>query len=181
MDMMRTARYATVLTALCLAFGCGTDRDIVPDQRTAIENYLNSKQITDYTIQDGVYRFVPNDDRETYDTDPAAAPGDSVYFMFEEYVFTSSGPGQLCYTNKSAIIGADTVINPQFWPLDPLGVRVGSTGLIAGLTRGLPGCRQGDSVVMLITSDLAYGDHPMGVVQRNKTIMMMLNILEVKK
>ncbi len=165
---------------LFLLPSCGTDQEAVSAQEDKITSWLQSKRIIDYTVSGGLYKYVPNSGRSSYHTDAEAADGDSVYYRFEAHIFASA-PGELYYTNKPAIINSNPTINTTYWPLDRLGAKVGSTKMIDGLRRGLPGCRQGDSVVMVMTSDAAYGSDDVGVVPRNSAIIMMLDIVSVIK
>ncbi len=178
--MMKLRVWAAIVSVGCMLGACSLSDDVLETQEANMLKYLGSNRITDFDPLDGVFRFVPNKSRESYDTDPVVGQGDSVYLMYEQYTFTTS-KGKLYFTNKEALIDSDTILNRQFWSFKPLGVAVGATELIRGLQEGLPGCRQGDSVVLLITSGQAYGGKTVGVVPANTALMMVLNIMTVKK
>ncbi len=165
--------------AACMVCCDGTERGLIPNQEKAILNYISGKDITDFTKQDGVYRYIANADRDGYLSAKQVFPGDDVSFYFAEYPFTSA-PGALFYTNKYYLVKDDPTINTTYWSFEPLEVRVGQTRLIEGLTRALPGCRQGDSVVLWITSDLAYDTKTNGVLPVNSALMVVLGIEDVK-
>lgn len=174
-------RYATsCLLILFLLSGCGSDSNIVPDQRSAIENYVESRY-PDYVVQNGVYKCVTNMDRSGYETATIASPGDSIWFHFAAYTFESSPSTSPYFTDIAEILEGDTVLNPKYWPHGPQAVKIGATPLIRGLTAGLPECRTGDSVLLFITSDLGYDDKTVGVVEKNTALMYFLKIENVKK
>jgi hypothetical protein len=160
-----------------LAAACSKiDRNLLPNQRTSFERYLNGK---DYVIQDGVYKFVVNAQRDGFQAEPVVEWGDSVIFNFAEYVFASA-PAKLAATNIFALVQSDTTINTAYWSFDPARVELGDSPMLEGLKRGLPGCHRGDSVVLLLSSDLAYGTKNVGPVAGNTAVMLSLNILTVK-
>lgn len=174
---MRFRGFCVVILSVSMFCSCGSDTEIIPNQKTAIESFLGQKE---YTVQEGVYKFVANSNRDGYDNAPMAIAGDSVIYNFEAYTFISS-PEALFYTNKPEVIKTLTGLNSQYWIKEPLRVKVGTTPMMKGLANGLPYCKQGDSVVLFITSDLAYGDKQAGIVQSNTALMYILNIENVKK
>ena len=176
---MRLFLASCVLVCSLLA-SCGSDSNIVPDQRSAIENYIENRY-PDYIVQNGVYKCVTNLDRSGYDAATAAASGDSIWFHFAAYTFGSSPSSSPYFTDIAEILEGDTVLNPKYWPNGPQAVKIGATPLIKGLTAGLPDCRTGDSVLLFITSDLGYDDKSVGVVEQNTALMYFLKIENVKK
>lgn len=164
---------------MVLFCACGKDLDTLPKQQEAITRYLTGNNF-DYTLQDGVYKRTPNKDRTNYPNEPIVNVGDSVTFNFEAYTFTTS-PGTLFYTNKPYLIEAMSNLNSQYWPKSPIKVKAGATEMVEGVARGLIQCRQGDSVQLFITSDLAFHDKAMGTIEPNMAIMYVLNIENVKK
>ena len=171
---------ASCILGLCLLSGCGSDSNIVPDQRTAIESYI-ANRYPDYIVQNGVYKCVTNMDRPEYATAEIASSGDSVWFHFAAYTFGSSPAASPYFTDIAEILEGDTVRNPKYWPNGPQAVKIGATPMIKGLTAGLPECRTGDSVLLFITSDLGYDDKTVGVVEKNTALMYFLKIENVKK
>lgn len=179
--MKRFFRIGLLLVTLSLFCFCGTDEDIVPDQVEDIEDYLDDEGMT-YTEVNGVYRVIANSDREDYDSAEVIEKGDSVYYYYASYTF-DDGAEDLIDSNKSYIL--DEVVadggSIEFWSDEIEKIKLGTTSLLRGVTLGLAGCRQGDSAVLYITSDLAYGDSQVGIVDPNSTIMYILNIETVKK
>lgn len=177
---MRFAALTATLLLLLLGYGCGKDTNIVPDQRTAIIKYLESQKF-EYTTQGGVYKYIANIDREGRDKAKEAIVGDSLSFRFEAYTFTSA-PGTIFYTNKVAVAAGMTGLNTTYWSFEPTKVKVGqSEGIIKGIANALPYCREGDSVLLYITSDLAYGDKFVSLIEKNTALQYIVNIENIKK
>ncbi len=171
----------------CIVAGCGKADEITPKQQAAFTAYLD-KQGWEYDAPGGVYRYISNASREGRDAVPAAGNGDSLAMYYAIYAFsgatsaaTGAGTGALIYTNVETLLASDTILNRQYWSFDPLRVKLGTTPVIEGLELGLGGCRQGDSVQLYITSDLAYGGKSEGVIPRNTPVVFLLNIQNVKK
>ncbi len=170
---------------VCIAFagtvvaGCGPDMEIVPDQQDKILSYLDGKSL-EYENIDGVYRYIANPERGGRALAPVVSEGDSVNFLFAAYTFVNA-PQDLFYTNFDFIIEKDTVLNPLFWPEVPQRVKVGATRLLEGITRGLPGVCEGDSVQLFLTSDLAYGSKMVGSVPKDCAVVYYINVISVKK
>ena len=49
------------------------------------------------------------------------------------------------------------MLNTEYWSFEPQRVVLGATPMIRGLTYGLQGARESDSLQLFVTSDLAYG------------------------
>jgi FKBP-type peptidyl-prolyl cis-trans isomerase len=71
--------------------------------------------------------------------------------------------------------------NTLDWSTDPLVVTLGTTAILEGLERALPGCREADSVQVYMTSNLAYGKQLVGVVPKNSMVAWYMKILKVVK
>lgn len=178
---MRFAALTAILLLLLLGHGCGgADSNIIPDQRTAIIKYMESQKF-DYITQGGVYKYIANIDREGRDKAKEAIAGDSLSFNFEAYTFTTA-PGTIFYTNKKDVAARMTGLNTKYWSFEPVRVKVGrSEGIIKGLANALPYCREGDSVLIYITSDLAYGDKFVSLIEKNTALQYIVTIENIKK
>ena len=168
-----------ICVTLCLTYSCGSDADVLPNQREAFVKYLDNKSI-EYVEVEGVYKSILNEDRYGREQLPDSKSGDSLVFNFEAYTFGSSPSKQWFFTNKKELVDADEDLNSKYWDLTPLKVKIGSGGLIKGLESGLPNCRVGDSIHLYITSDLAFGDLPIDGVESNSAILYILNIIDLK-
>lgn len=103
--MKLISQLGNILFVMCLVCSCGTDTNIVPDQRTAFVKFLEGKNL-EYTIMDGTYRYIANADREGRDTQPVANVGDTIVFYFEAYTFSTdnaNGLETLFYANKKVV------------------------------------------------------------------------------
>lgn len=186
MNIIRTL-FITLATAGTLASCGASDEDtIIPDQREAIVRFLDNNELA-YEEVSSVFRHFPSP--RTSDADaPIVKQGDEVGIYFELYkaIYTKQNgslapvPTTALYSNKKSI--QDTLktlgLNTEYWPgyEDPLKVKVGSGELIAGLNRGLAGCRKGDSVLLFITSNLAFGGKPASIIPENSAILYIVNI-----
>lgn len=159
---------------------CDVDTDAILDQEEDIEDYLDDKDI-DYDDLDGVYRYVPNSDRADYATSNVISKGDLVTYYFESYTF-SYGPSELIYSNKDYLIAeqVEAGLSADSWSSDAIEAVIGTTNLLKGVTKGLVGCHEGDSVVLIMTSDYAYGDKVIGTVEGYTPIMYIATIETVK-
>ena len=181
--MRLTTCCIVLMFVVATATGCNDEAgNVVPDQKSAFANYLESREL-EYSIRSGVYRYIANADRSGYERAPMIENGDSVEFLFEAHLFSTS-PGALFFTNRREVI--DTLVkteglDPEFWPYGPQKIRLGKTALMEGLKNGLPGCREGDSVQLFIPSDQAFSDQSVGIVPPNSATLYILNIEKVKK
>ena len=130
--------------------------------------------------------------------------GDKIEIRFKAYIFSGSEPSSnetspsssaIYWSNVPEIIQAlgektipngpgtsdDVTINTLDWSTDPLTIHLGTTEIIEGLERTLPGCREADSVQVYISSNLAYGNHLMGVVPKNSMVAWYMKIEKVTK
>ena len=182
--------FITLVTA-SLLYSCGTsDEDtIIPDQREAITQFLDNNEL-EYEEVNSVFRHFPSPRTSNPDA-PVVKQGDEVGIYFELYnaTYTKQNgslapvPTTALYSNKKFI--QDTLrklnLNTEYWPSceEPLNAKVGSGELITGLNRGLVGCRKGDSVLLFITSNLAFGEKPTSIIPANTAILYIVNIQTV--
>lgn len=192
---MRLVSVISVFVLLCM-FSCGTQDDTIPSQISAIERYLRSQGVYSlqeyeddatgtitkyYTVQNGVYKYIVNRDREDCPEESMQSEvGDSIILRFAAYVFSGSR-ASLYYTNIPELVEGIDNLNTQYWNFEPLRVKIGSTPIINGLANALPYCQKGDSVVLFVTSDLGFDDDPVGTVPVNSTLMYGLNVENVIK
>ena len=164
---------AVVILSVVFLAACGKLDFNVDGQRTRIESYLNGREY-DYTYQDGVYKY-------TYYTEGGRSGivrGDSVYIYFSGYVF-ANGPGALFTTNiEEDAVAAD--MEATAMDFSPQGIKIGGE-VIPGIDLGLPGSVEGDSLMLFITNDLAYGDRPMGTLPRGATVAFKIVVDKVVK
>lgn len=188
--------------AAAVSVACGDDYESLEKDRTAIQTYLTGTLGDEgtYEVADNVYKYVQNADREGYAGAAVVAKGDVVELYYEAYAFATSlrldagnyNPTLIFATNRPETL--DYVCDPEqmgtlslpawertLWDDEPTVVTVGSTMLVEGVARGLPGSREGDRVWMLFASDLGFGEKELGTVARNQILAYRLYIDKVTK
>lgn len=163
---------------------CSKDTTTVDNQRTSIEQYITNQSWENVEYGDGVYRYVLNRDRSGYETAPEAQRGDQIVFNYSIYVFSASGTGgegALIYTNNPELQDLQEGLNATYWSKEPMEVTLGRTSLISGLSWGLNGVRQGDTLKLFMSSDRGYGDKPFSVIPANTPLVWNLGIQQVIK
>ena len=200
-DTMSKLQYIlTAAVAILCTVGCNKMSDRVTTQETNFEKYLTNQKVYDREDYDhendasgatvkfydrigGVYRFVANESREDRPAESEALQvGDSAWLYYHAYVFQGTRPGNVYDTNRASIIRSKLPnLNTELWSTDPLEVRLGDGKLMRGLEDGLEGCRAGDSIVLLLTTDLAYGKRPLGVVPQYSPVMFIISIEDIIK
>lgn len=172
-----------VISCLTMVGCSGMSDDEIPRQIENIERFLENNNLI-YTLQNGVYRHIGNSDRENYFKSTMADRGDEVHYYLAAYRFDRSRVEPVFYSNKDFIIDELKAEYPHFsdvyWPRESFKRTVGKN-MSKGLTRGLPGCREGDSVRLFMPADLAYGESFVGTVPENSSIEFVLWIEKVIK
>jgi hypothetical protein len=179
------------IIALCvlLCASCGKEDAGIDTQASAFESYLTGAGL-DYVLQNGVYRYISNSDRAGRDAEPEVNGGEALSFHYQVHLFSSSGTnglGALIYTNREEIIDAyieaaaqaNLNISTIYWPREAM--EMSMSDMMEGMKRGLPGSRQGDSLRLYITSDLAYGSTVLSGIPKNTPIVIDMNIEQITK
>jgi hypothetical protein len=171
-----------------------------------VENPPTQDQIKGwFDIIGGAYRHIVNEENRT---DRGGAEyeirrGDSIAFMFDARIFTGSNYNsmQTFYTNIasriSEIAGNNSEFNGNFWPTDPLRIKVGDDGrILKSLQEALISCRAGDGnpdnddeednidsdiVRVYLTPDIAFGDRTVYNVPASSTIVFEVTDIEIIK
>lgn len=175
---------------------CSKDKDtIVPDQRESFEKYLDGKK-WEYTVRDGVYQYVRNASRSGYDSALQIERGDSVEFSWSSFLFRSNSFDTLrpFYTNDLYVLdylkAAEQAARDQKkelflvskdWDAGVDRAKVGTTKMVTGIARGIVGARDGDDLLLFVTSDMAYGGNKVGLVPEDSPIVFNLKISKVVK
>ncbi len=189
MKISRIILMTVAAAGMLAACGESDENNIVPDQREAIIKFLDTNELA-YEEVGGVFRHFP-DPRTSEPDAHVIRQGDEVGIKFELYkaAYTKQAnslaplPTTALYSNKEFVQEAliSTGLNPQYWPSpsEPFKAKVGADELIAGLDRGLAGCQEGDSVLLFITSNLAFGTKPIANLSENTAILYIVNIESV--
>ncbi len=181
---MRLRLFIALFLLPVLLGACSSTDTTVADERTAIEKFIVSKGYEGVDSLGGVYRYIINSDRPDRGQAPEVEKGKHVVLNYTLYTFlatATTGEGTLLYTNNPDLqeAAAEQGLNPAFWPQSSDTIVLGQTKLIAGLNLGLPGCRQGDTLQLFMSSDKAYGSHPFSTLGANTSLVWNLGIVEV--
>lgn len=193
-------KFLTILILLAILSGCKQE-DTLLSERDKIEKYLTSRRMV---IEEEVGNVIENNPafytlfgRYAYrhivnyydigrEDKPVVEWGDKVEIkFFNAYTFSGSEPSTsaIYWSNNPDIIEqlGKKSGNTLDWPSEPITIQLGKTAILEGLERTLPGCHEADSVQVYMTSNLAYGDHLIGVVPKNSMIAWYMKIGKVTK
>ena len=179
---MNRPLYYIFLISFCVVIfsSCNNDdEDLIETQQERIERYLASYEV-EYVLQDdGVYKYLAYRDPAN-DESEVAVKGDSLVFRFAGYTFVNA-PEELFYTNNRYLVENDTILNTKYWSFEPKRIKLGDGSIIKSLESSLLNSKEGDSLLVFLTSDIGYGDKSMGIVEENTALMFVLNIDEIIK
>lgn len=193
-------KFLTILILLATLSGCKQE-DTLLSERDKIEKYLASRRMV---IEEEVgnviennpafytlfgryaYRHIVNYYDAGREDKPVVEWGDKVEIkFFNAYTFSGSEPSTsaIYWSNNPDITEqlGNKSGNTLDWPSEPITIKLGTTAILEGLERALPGCHEADSVQVYMTSNLAYGDNLVGVVPKNSMIAWYMKIGKVTK
>ena len=193
-------KFLTILILLATLAGCKQE-DTLLSERDKIEKYLTSsrRMVADTelgnVIEDNpafysvfgryAYRHIVNYYDAGREDKPVVEWGDRLEIRFDAYTFTGSEPSTsaIYWSNNAETIQelGKKSGNTLDWSTEPLTITLGSTAILEGLERALPGCHEADSVQVYMTSNLAYGKHLVGVVPKNSMVAWYIKIEKVTK
>lgn len=197
---MAMKKFLTILILLATLAGCKQE-DTLLSERDKIEKYLTSsrRMVADTelgnVIEDNpafysvfgryAYRHIVNYYDAGREDKPVVEWGDRLEIRFDAYTFTGSEPSTsaIYWSNNAETIQelGKKSGNTLDWSTEPLAITLGTTAILEGLERALPGCHEGDSVQVYMTSNLAYGKHLVGVVPKNSMVAWYIKIEKVTK
>lgn len=197
---MAMKKFLTILILLATLAGCKQE-DTLLSERDKIEKYLTSsrRMVADTelgnVIEDNpafysvfgryAYRHIVNYYEAGREDKPVVEWGDRLEIRFDAYTFTGSEPSTsaIYWSNNAETIQelGKKSGNTLDWSTEPLAITLGTTAILEGLERALPGCHEGDSVQVYMTSNLAYGKHLVGVVPKNSMVAWYIKIEKVTK
>ena len=197
---MTMKKFLTILILLATLAGCKQE-DTLLSERDKIEKYLTSsrRMVADTelgnVIEDNpafysvfgryAYRHIVNYYDAGREDKPVVEWGDRLEIRFDAYTFTGSEPSTsaIYWSNNPETIQelGKKSGNTLDWSTEPLAITLGTTAILEGLERVLPGCHEGDSVQIYMTSNLAYGKHLVGVVPKNSMVAWYIKIEKVTK
>ena len=197
---MAMKKFLTILILLATLAGCKQE-DTLLSERDKIEKYLTSsrRMVADTelgnVIEDNpafysvfgryAYRHIVNYYDAGREDRPVVEWGDRLEIRFDAYTFTGSEPSTsaIYWSNDAETIQelGKKSGNTLDWSTEPLAITLGTTAILEGLERVLPGCHEADSVQVFMTSNLAYGKHLIGVVPKNSMVAWYMKIEKVTK
>ena len=197
---MAMKKFLTILILLATLAGCKQE-DTLLSERDKIEKYLTSsrRMVADTelgnVIEDNpafysvfgryAYRHIVNYCEAGREDKPVVEWGDRLEIRFDAYTFTGSEPSTsaIYWSNDAETIQelGKKSGNTLDWSTEPLAITLGTTAILEGLERALPGCHEADSVQVYITSNLAYSKHLVGVVPKNSMVAWYIKIEKVTK
>ena len=197
--LMTMKKILSILILLPLLVGCKQE-DTLLSERDQIEKYLNSRRIVaedqvGNVIEENprfysvfgryAYRHIVNYYDAGRENKPVVEWGDKLEIRFNAYTFTSSEPSEsaIYWSNVPKVIEklGESSGNTLDWSSEPLAIELGTTPILEGLERTLPGCHEADSVQVYMTSNLAYGKQLIGVVPKNSMVAWYMKIEKVTK
>lgn len=157
-----------LIAALLLSVvSCSKSDDTIDTQEKSLVDFLTQKQF-DYVDMKGVYRYTLG----TSAGSETVAEGDSIAFYYSGYQFNNSreyGFGAYFYGNIYEDAARDK-FDTLAMKFTPDRIRVGH-GNLAGLDKALPGVHCGDTVLIYMTSEYAYGQAGCYVVPKSKSVV----------
>ena len=197
---MAMKKFLTILILLATLAGCKQE-DTLLSERDKIEKYLTSsrRMVADTelgnVIEDNpafysvfgryAYRHIVNYYDAGREDRPVVEWGDRLEIRFDAYTFTGSEPSTsaIYWSNDAETIQelGKKSGNTLDWSTEPLAITLGTTAILEGLERALPGCHEADSVQVYMTSNLAYGKHLVGIVPKNSMVAWYIKIEKVTK
>lgn len=129
----------------------------IADQETQIDTYVGNQTADSVVFSNNVYRII-----KRFGSGPEAERGDSVYFYYAIYRF-SSGKGQLYVTNHDSVAKANSfpvMAAPEKTVLE-------GKNLMPGIFYGMTGMQQGEYGNLVFSSKRGYGDEVVYNIEKN--------------
>jgi hypothetical protein len=199
-------RIHILLLALLALSGCKKDDDVLSQQQDQLVQFLTGgnhvpklvsldvanesiERLDFYTTEGNTaYRYI----RRYYDPDrdnrPQVEKGDSVTLTYWIYYFNNQpiidpgpdGGTRPVWTNDPTL-NMGNKIDLDYWPAEPLPVKVGAGEILRGVDLSLPDCRERDTVEVYMTYEMAYGATEIGIIPAKSPIAFFCVIENVKK
>lgn len=205
---MKILRHISLLAAVAIVAtaiaSCSNENDtVLTQQQNAISRYLTSshkpKLIAEAEIGNSlddephfytqwgldIYRYIATYYDEGRNEKPVVKSGSKIAITYTAYIFKSGTPSanDMFATNNADSIKEleDAGLNTEYeWTTDPWETVIGSEDMLPALETALKGCREGDSVEIYLTYDVAYGKHYIGMVPPKSSMVWYIDIISVK-
>lgn len=185
-----------------MLFVCGCsayDQDEIDDQREDIVSFLTTKHsplliaesdVADSldddpefytTYSDRAYRYIVDYYNQERLNRTEVKSGDTIYLTFWCYDFSTyatPSDSYLYFTNdptyESALQAAG--LNTEYWSFEPSKVVLGNGDILNAIEKSLIGCREGDTVEIYLTYNLAYGSNWVGLTTLESPVAFFCSI-----
>ncbi len=189
-----------LLLAMLFVCGCSAyDQDEIDDQREDIVSFLTTKHsplliaesdVADSldddpefytTYSDRAYRYIVDYYNQERLNRTEVKSGDTIYLTFWCYDFSTyatPSDSYLYFTNdptyESALQAAG--LNTEYWSFEPSKVVLGNGDILNAIEKSLIGCREGDTVEIYLTYNLAYGSNWVGLTTLESPVAFFCSI-----
>lgn len=201
----KIAYLCIVALMVMITVSCSNESDTtLTSQQTSISRYLTSSHqprlIAESEISSSlenepqfytqwgldIYRYIATYYAEGREDKSIIEAGSKISFTYDAYIFTGSKPNisSIYATNRVASIDELKAagLNTEYeWTTDPMVVTIGKEEIIPALETALMGCREGDSLEIYLTYDVAYGKHYVGLVPSMSSVVWYMDIISVTK
>ena len=201
----KIAYLCIVAFMVMITVSCSNESDTtLTSQQTSISRYLTSSHqprlIAESEISSSlenepqfytqwgldIYRYIATYYAEDREDKSIIEAGSKISFTYDAYIFTGSKPNisSMYATNRAASIDELKAagLNTEYeWTTDPMVVTIGKEEIIPALETALMGCREGDSLEIYLTYDVAYGKHYVGLVPSMSSVVWYMDIISVTK
>ncbi|MFR9503327.1 MAG: FKBP-type peptidyl-prolyl cis-trans isomerase [Rikenellaceae bacterium] len=193
-------RNILLLAVMIFASSCSDeDLDLVEEQQEDIVSFLTTSHSPTLISQSDLAESL-EDDPEFYTTAGSTAyryivdyysqerqerrevvNGDELLLTFWCYDFSGySTPddSDLYYTNDPLYESAlsEAGLNVEYWDFSPKRIVLGQGDILKGIELSLLGCREGDSVEIYLTYNMAYGSNWVGVTNLESPVAFFCTI-----
>lgn len=165
------------IAVILLVAGCSKEDKSVEQQDKTMLNFLTSGNIA-YVNQGGVYKVTTFTNAVT--NAPVIEKGDSAYIYFAGFPYAGATLTNPFTTNMEEVADI-AMMDKTLLNFNAKGLKVGNVELIKGIDLGLIGSQAGDSVILLINSNLAYGLKGRGVVKSSQPVTFSIVIDKIIK
>lgn len=170
----------TLLIALILFFiplSCAKEEqlNLMSQQESAIDKYVNTLTNSGVVVEDGVWRVVMEEGSGTTE----AVAGDSLLINYAAYIF-NSGKGDLYDTNVKSVAN-EAGLEMDFDLLQPRWVVVGKGKLLTGMDRGLISVKKGERCYVIFSARHGFGNTQIGLVPKMSPLLIEVWVVDVKK
>ncbi len=135
----------------------------------------------------GSYAFLYIDDYYNAErlSMPEVMKGSRITITFSLYPFsgsTISSSTLPTYTNDPTFEESyiEEGLNTTYWSFLPLELTIGDSNILGSIQQGLTGCREGDSIEIYMTCNMAYEDDVIGVMEQESSLAFFCTINSVE-